>query len=230
MMELAENGNLEFYRRNKNFLEEDEAFVYFLQTLLAIEYLHNREIIHRDIKPENLLFDKDCNIKLCDFGWSDKQTQAMQRQTFCGTLHYMAPEIIRQEEYSFPVDIWALGILLYEMTHGKTPFQNSNRNVLKENVQSSDWDINFMRGLSNSFTDLIKNLLKNKPEDRLQVDEIFYHPWIKEKALKHKANIDALRFQNSTNENRISQSTVVAYYPSPVQDHRETKGNYYFNF
>ena len=225
IMELAQNGNLDSYRKSKGFLEENEAFVYFLQTLLAIEYLHNRNIVHRDIKPENLLFDRDCNIKLCDFGWSDKQNEDFIRQTFCGTLHYMAPEIIRQEQYSYPVDIWSLGVFLYELTHGKTPFEESNRSVLSETQKSPDWKIKFMPDISVGLKDLITNLLKNDPKKRLGIDQIFYHPWVRRKAVKVNANINVLRFQNSKEGTRISQSTIK-YNHNKMEDSRTTVGKY----
>lgn len=67
---MKENGSLFGYLRKRKILPENEAFVYFFQTCLGIDYLHKKQIIHRDLKPENLLLDKDGNIKICDFGWS----------------------------------------------------------------------------------------------------------------------------------------------------------------
>ena len=94
----------------KGCLLEDEAFVYFFQASLALEYLHRRKIVHRDLKMENLLLDKRGNVKMCDFGWSVKQTQMKElRETYCGTLEMMAPEIYGNRMYAEKVDIWALG-------------------------------------------------------------------------------------------------------------------------
>lgn len=76
-------------------------------------------MIHWDIKPENILLDKNFDVKICDFGWSVKMKK---RSTFCGTYEYMAPEIFRNHKYSKEVDIWSLGILLFEMFHKYSPF------------------------------------------------------------------------------------------------------------
>jgi len=76
ILEYAENGNLYMHLRRRKNLTEKEVFKYFYQTCLAINYLHENDIIHRDIKPENLLLDKDFNIKVCDFGWSAYQIRA----------------------------------------------------------------------------------------------------------------------------------------------------------
>jgi serine/threonine protein kinase len=74
------------------------------------------------MQPENLLLDDDLNIKLCDFGWATSQINCM-RSTFCGTYEYMAPEMVLENRYDYRIDIWALGVLLYELVHGKAPFQ-----------------------------------------------------------------------------------------------------------
>lgn len=91
-------------------LDENEAFIYFFQTSLAIEYLHKKKIVHRDIKLENLLLDENGNIKLCDFGFSVRILNNQDlRSTYCGTLEMMAPEMFSLQKYGESVDIWALG-------------------------------------------------------------------------------------------------------------------------
>lgn len=91
-------------------LSENEAFIYFFQTALAIEYLHWKKIVHRDLKVENLLLDENGNIKLCDFGFSVRIFGRDDlRSTYCGTLEMMAPEMLSMQKYGEKVDIWALG-------------------------------------------------------------------------------------------------------------------------
>lgn len=77
------------------------------------------------MKPENLLIDKAGNIKICDFGWSTEYSPT-SRTTFCGTIEYMPPEMIKNQPHNFSLDIWCLGILLYELLHGKPPYSGKN--------------------------------------------------------------------------------------------------------
>ena len=85
--------------------------------------MHEERIIHRDIKPENILIKDGNIIKICDFGWCVQSDHMQQRNTFCGTLEYMAPEMIaRQEGHSFALDWWTLGVFAYEIIVGMPPF------------------------------------------------------------------------------------------------------------
>jgi len=86
----------------------------FLETCLAIKHIHENNYIHRDLKPENLLLDKDLTLKLCDFGWCTHLDDHAYRKICGGTYEYMAPETIKGEIQNFEVDIWAIGVLLFE--------------------------------------------------------------------------------------------------------------------
>jgi len=114
------NGGELFYhlRKNKRFNEEQSKF-YLAQIILAIEFLHKHKVIYRDIKPENIILDNKGYIKLTDFGLAKEDVNDdVGTQTFCGTPEYLAPEIIRGDKYGKSVDIWCMGILLYEMLFG----------------------------------------------------------------------------------------------------------------
>lgn len=98
------------YLSAKQRLADDEAFTYFFQVALALEYLHARRIVHRDLKLDNLLLDKHGNVKLCDFGLATTLSDDRDlRSTYCGTLAMMAPELINDQKYGAAVDIWSLG-------------------------------------------------------------------------------------------------------------------------
>lgn len=118
LLEYAANGCLFHYISNKEGLPERLALRFFYQTGLAVQNLHNNKLVHRDIKPENILFDSEFNVKLCDFGWSCYLEEDDCRMSVCGTYEYMSPEILDNEGHNHKVDIWCLGILLYEMLHG----------------------------------------------------------------------------------------------------------------
>lgn len=172
------NGNLFNFMKNRNETSLDQQIVarIYIQICEAVKFLHDNNIIHRDIKPENILLDGNLNAKLCDFGWSTEAQRNEARQTFCGTYEYMAPEIFESEEYNGSVDIWSLGILLYEMLHGKSPFAGTSvfkifKNILKE-------DIKFKRDIDPNAADLILRILKTDATKRPDIEYIMNHPYI----------------------------------------------------
>ena len=186
IMEYAENGNLyELISKEKNGLTEAKAFDYFIQVVNAVYYLHNNNIIHRDIKPENILIGNDNKIKLCDFGWA-KELTLENRSTFCGTVEYMAPEIVGSENYDYSVDIWSLGILLYELLYGHSPFKASNTKNVILNIKTHELTYDDKnKQISKSCKDLIQKLLVSNPQKRLKIKDILEHPFVKKHSKKY---------------------------------------------
>ena len=186
ILEYAPNGNLyELIAKQQNGFSEYKAFEYFIQVVNAVYYLHNNNIIHRDIKPENILIGDDNKIKLCDFGWA-KELTLENRSTFCGTVEYMAPEIVGSENYDYGVDIWSLGILLYELLYGHSPFRADNTKNIILNIKSHELtyeDKN--KNISHSCKDLIKKLLNNNPQKRYKIKDILEHPFVKKHSEKY---------------------------------------------
>jgi serine/threonine protein kinase len=122
IMEYVNGGSLfSIIKKNKG-IDEKKAFKYFIQACSAVNFLHVNNLIHRDLKPENILINDKEVVKLCDFGWCVDISNG-NRVTFCGTYEYMAPEIVKELPYNFEIDVWSLGILLYELTHGYSPFR-----------------------------------------------------------------------------------------------------------
>lgn len=125
-----------------------------------MEFLHENHLVHRDLKPENILITKKDTVKLCDFGCC-VDIRSGFRETFCGTFEYMAPEIIKELPYNQAVDIWSLGILLYEMLHGHSPFCTGNAEhqrdlsqIFKNILMKS---LSFKDGVSDMCKDLINS-------------------------------------------------------------------------
>lgn len=121
VMEMCSRGIL-LKLMGRRQLDNYEIMKIFRQVCLGIYYMHFNKILMRDIKPENILLDDRNNIKLCDFGWSTHSEDEAQCQLKAGTFAYMSPECLRSEKQSFPTDVWALGILLYELFTNQEPF------------------------------------------------------------------------------------------------------------
>ena len=201
IMEYAPNGNLyDLITKEKNGFSEYKAFEYFIQVVNAVYYLHNNNIIHRDIKPENILIGEDNKIKLCDFGWA-KELTLENRSTFCGTVEYMAPEIVGSENYDYGVDIWSLGILLYELLYGHSPFKANNTKNVILNIKSHELtydDTN--KTVSKSCKDLIQKILNNNPQKRYKIKDILEHPFVKKYQEKYVYSFKKNSSKNSNNE------------------------------
>lgn len=127
VLELCERGTLFHHMLREGSLSLDEVKRIYTQTLLGVQYVHNQGFILRDLKPENILLDTQLNVKLCDFGWCvGTKEDSPYRRMQAGTLSYMSPESLRGHMQSEPSDVWALGVLLYELFMGCEPFSAEN--------------------------------------------------------------------------------------------------------
>eukprot|EP00913_Durusdinium_trenchii_P027104 g25435.t1 len=199
-MEFAEGGGMFDLLSKYGKFSSELAARHFYEVCDALEYLHTQtpQIIHRDIKPENILLDKEQHAKLADFGWSNVLENVSYRATFCGTPDYLAPEMIRGEGHNESLDMWEMGVLLYEMTVGKSPFGGSNqdetcRNIL--NLGRNNWlrlvisfgsfstvrscKLKFPPGLEPLAEDCIKSLCKSRPQERLTAAQAKCHDFVK---------------------------------------------------
>ncbi|XP_028117094.1 serine/threonine-protein kinase Aurora-3 isoform X2 [Camellia sinensis] len=121
ILEYAHRGELYRELRKTGHLTEKQAATYIASLAQALAYCHEKDVIHRDIKPENLLLDHEGRLKIADFGWSVQSTS--KRHTMCGTLDYLAPEMVENKAHDYAVDNWTLGILCYEFLYGVPPFE-----------------------------------------------------------------------------------------------------------
>nr|XP_021326925.1 microtubule-associated serine/threonine-protein kinase 3 isoform X3 [Danio rerio] len=184
VMEYVEGGDCANLLKNMGPLPVDMARMYFAETVLALEYLHNYGIVHRDLKPDNLLITSMGHIKLTDFGLSkiglmnmttnlyeehmEKDTREFIDKQLCGTPEYIAPEVILRQGYGKPVDWWAMGIILYEFLVGCVPFFGDTPEELFGQVVSDEieWPVGD-DALPAESQDLITKLLRQSPLERL---------------------------------------------------------------
>ena len=164
LCEFVQGGELFTLLRNKGKLPLNAAKFYIAHIVLIFDYLHSKKIIYRDLKPENILIDKNGYLKLIDFGFA-KYLEKGRTYSLCGTPDYMAPEIVLKKGCDKAADWWALGILLYELLVGFTPFYDKDPANIYKNI------INGKMKLPNNFDkdaqDLIINLLYFEPQYRI---------------------------------------------------------------
>ena len=214
ILEYASKGNLyNLILKNKNGFSEFQAYQYFIQVVNAVYFLHQNAIIHRDIKPENILISDNEVLKLCDFGWA-KEVSVENRSTFCGTIEYMAPEIVDSEKYDFGVDIWSLGILLYELLMGYSPFKAKDPKNIMVNIKYHELTFDKNKNLSDECRSLIKSLLEVNPQKRIKIRDIFEHPFIKKYSLKLYRNTininnDINILNSNNNKKKLRKSDIV---------------------
>ena len=190
VMEYAKYGNLFYYIKKKSYLSEEKSFTFFIQVVNAIYFLHKNDLIHRDIKPENILMFEDDVVKLCDFGWCAR-LDGGQRITFCGTVEYMSPEMVNKEQYNKEIDIWSLGILLYEMIHGHSPFKPNKPKFNMYDVISNIkiQNLKFNKDISQDCKELIIHLLDRDISKRYKIEDIFNSKFVKYYESKNNNNI-----------------------------------------
>jgi len=182
ILEYACFGELYKKLRKAGRFDERKAATYMYQISDALIYLHSKQVIHRDIKPENLLLGAFGEIKIADFGWS-VHAPSLRRQTLCGTLDYLPPEMVENKRHDEKVDHWCIGVLCYELLVGKPPFESQSSHETYQKIVSCR--VQFPEYVSSGARSLILGLLQLKPSNRLSLKEVRQHPWIVENADKN---------------------------------------------
>mmetsp|Transcript_17247 Transcript_17247/g.33855 ORF Transcript_17247/g.33855 Transcript_17247/m.33855 type:complete len:994 (+) Transcript_17247:432-3413(+) len=188
VMELVQGGELFDRIVGRARLKEHEVYPILFQLAEAVRYLHMLGVAHRDIKPENILCsgNKDdpittATLKICDFGLSKLVSPLGVMKLACGTLSYVAPEVLTAQGYGKAADIWNIGVIIYLVRRGRLPFDGESKDEIIYNTIHLDLDFARDPVFSKSspdHVDLIKGLLRKNPEHRLTAEQVLRHPWM----------------------------------------------------
>ncbi|CAG0879417.1 unnamed protein product [Cyprideis torosa] len=190
-MELGSGGELFDKIGKDGKIKEQTAKLYFYQLAMAVTHLHRKGITHRDLKPENILLannEEETLVKVSDFGLSKFLDQSSMK-TFCGTIHYIAPEIIEHSRYTPQVDVWSYGVMLFVALSGYPPFSEAYNDMkLKESIvkgrlffHPKAWE-----GVSELAKDLVRKTVVCEPSKRLTPMQILDHPWFDDLDMRRK--------------------------------------------
>lgn len=170
ILEYCSEGTLYEHLSKAGAYSEKTTACFVSQIVSALMYCHSKEVIHRDLKPENILLGPHHSVKLADFGLS-VFTPNTRRDTFCGTPGFLAPEIVAKSPYGKPADLWALGILTYELLG------------IKQDMSIED--VSKLPHISQQAKSFLQGVLKQNPEERMTIADVQRHAWIKSRSCVH---------------------------------------------
>ena len=181
VMDYIEGGELFSLLRKSQRFPNPLAKFYAAEVILALEYFHSHNLIYRDLKPENILLDRNGHVKITDFGFAKEVTTVTW--TLCGTPDYIAPEVIATKPYNKSVDWWSLGILIYEMLAGYTPFYDTTPMKTYEKILNGK--VNYPSFFNADVVDLLAKLITADLTRRLGnlqsgAEDIKSHAWFSE--------------------------------------------------
>lgn len=227
VMDLCEGGELYDAIQEKKFFAEPDAKATIKTLLEAVDYIHSKGIMHRDLKPENILLtskEKFTDVKISDFGLAkvsrDYPRRLPRSHSICGSDFYLAPEIIKQEEYGREIDIWAVGVITYVLLSGSLPFFHQVLHKLYRQIVERD--VSFpeeaWKNVSKGALDFILRLLQVRAGDRLSAEQSLSHPWIRGQSsgssfggsFQEIANLVRSNSNSTQNSNPARQTTSAS--------------------
>jgi len=218
VLELCEGGELYDRIQQKQYYPEHEAKLAVNQLLDAVAYMHGKGIMHRDLKPENILLASkvsNTDVKISDFGLAkisrDFPRRLPRSHSICGSDFYLAPEVIKQEEYGREIDIWAVGVITYVLLSGSLPFFHNVLHKLYRQIVERDLSFpdQAWKNVSKGALDFILRLLQVRAGDRLTADQSLSHPWLRG---AHAGSFNSFDNQNMSRSGSHLSSNGANYY------------------
>lgn len=226
VMEFADAGDLNMQIKQRardgfTYFEEHEVGYTFVQLAMAVDHIHRRRMLHRDIKGANVMLMTNGIIKLGDFGFSHKYDNTVSEQvasTFCGTPYYLAPELWNRQRYSKKADVWAMGILLFEMMALRRPFVGQGMKALSDNVMHNKRDCELPAQYSKGLKDLCNIMLQADPNRRLSCAELFKHPQMVKLLSDFETSVDSSSLVSDELKKKIHMN-IKEIRATNVNDH-----------
>jgi len=210
IMELCVGGELFERIVEQKHMTEEACAIIMKQVLRGISYMHGMQIVHRDLKPENILLVSkisNTDIKISDFGLAKMSKDFPHRlprsHSICGSDFYLAPEVVKQEEYGREIDIWSVGVITYVLLNGSLPFFHNVLHKLYRQIVERDLSFPEQQWskVSKGAQDFILRLLQVRAGDRLTAEQALNHPWLRgANSPMNSFNMNSFASQNSSNQ------------------------------
>ncbi|XP_074088823.1 serine/threonine-protein kinase ULK3 isoform X4 [Macrotis lagotis] len=181
IMEFCAGGDLSRFIRTRRILPEKVARVFLQQLASALQFLHDHNISHLDLKPQNILLSslEKPHLKLADFGFAQHMSPWDEKHVLRGSPLYMAPEMVCRRQYDARVDLWSVGVILYEALFGQPPFASKSFTELEEKIRSNRViELPTRPQLSRNCRDLLRRLLERDPDKRISFKDFFGHSFV----------------------------------------------------
>ena len=229
VLEYCELGDFSKFLNNKP-LKEKHAHRFLSQIRNGLKYLYSKKIMHRDLKPQNILVTSDYQLKISDFGFAKFQKSNMS-ETICGSPLYMAPEILTYKKYTDKADLWSVGVILYEMLCGTTPYTSSSMYDLIQDIENIPVTLPSHITVSDSCNNIIFKLIVVDPEFRISWDDFFNDEWVNsspiilkydKKFINDKESDDNLIFKFDEDDESLDTNCIEPiqfnekYFSSPM--------------
>jgi len=191
------------------------------QIASGLYYLHSLNLIHRDLKPHNILLSKNGNIKIADFGFVKDYTENSMFDTLCGSPIYMAPEILQHKKYDAKVDLWSIGVILYEMLSAEPPFMASNHIQLLKTIETTKFKFQKNIIISADCINIIECLLVVDPKERISFDNFFKHPFFENYEFEKKESEEEI-----IEEEEIKKSSFIDFIDENYINEKDEKNEF----
>uniref|UniRef100_A0A8C6U9X6 Serine/threonine-protein kinase ULK3 n=1 Tax=Neogobius melanostomus TaxID=47308 RepID=A0A8C6U9X6_9GOBI len=220
ILEWCSGGDLSRFIRSRRILPERIARRFLQQIACALQFLHEKNISHLDLKPQNILLSGSV-LKLADFGFAQYMSPWDEQSVLRGSPLYMAPEMVCRRQYDSRVDLWSVGVILYEALFGRAPFASRSYAELEEKIRSNQ-PIELPLGMkvSKDCRDLLLRLLERNPDTRITFAEFFLHPFVD---LEHMPSAESLSkakdlvMQAVQKDQEGDRSSALSFYCSALE-------------